>query len=200
MYGRRTVLSLTLLAAVAGCAADTSDDDDASADEAAITSGDEAKILSATTADWSARFAKRVAAWKTIEPRTQVGRLRTPSASDASLGIDYVFIPAKSANKNLIIMNSGIHGVEAPAGVVFQDFLLGDDCAKSGAESGIDRNETAILVLQAMNPFGAKYGRRFNENNVDLNRNFFDADTNRAAGHAADSFDHFENGIAAAGS
>lgn len=176
MYVRRCLLSSLVL--IAGCVGEDGREG-ADSDEAAITAGDEVAILSATTTDWSRRFAKRVDAWKTIEPRTRVGRLATPTATDGSLGIDYVFIPAKSTPKNLIIMSSGIHGVEAPAGVLFQDVLLGEECATGVNPQGIDRNETAILVLQAMNPYGAKYGRRFNENNVDLNRNFFDADTNR---------------------
>src|SRR6185369_16198242 len=32
----------------------------------------------------------------------------------------------------------------------------------------------AFLVIHVMNPYGARNGRRFNENNVDLNRNSFD--------------------------
>lgn len=159
-----------------GCATETNDDD-AAVDEAPIRAGDEISLLSATPATWSHRLATRAAAWRSIEPRTRLGRLATPSPTDRSLGIDYVYIPAKSAPTNLILMSSGIHGVEAPAGVLFQDVLLGDGCA-AGDATPIDREETAILVIQAMNPAGAKYGRRFNFNNVDLNRNFFDAETN----------------------
>jgi hypothetical protein len=55
--------------------------------------------------------------------------------------------------------------------------LLGE-CATG---SSIDRSETALLVIHVMNPSGAKYGRRFNGGNVDLNRNFFDARTNAGA-------------------
>jgi len=180
MYSRHLALSLTMLAAF-GCAADSvAEEEQPAADEAALTGADaeRAKILSESTVDWSRRFAARAAAWKAIEPRAEVGRLATPSPADASLGIDYIFLPnTGSTAKNVVIMNSGIHGVEAPAGVLFQDALLAEDCANDGTK--IDRSETAILVLQAMNPYGAKYGRRFNENNVDLNRNFFDAETNR---------------------
>ncbi|MCA9585703.1 MAG: DUF2817 domain-containing protein [Myxococcales bacterium] len=139
-----------------------------------------AELLGASYDAWKARFRERADAWKRIEPRTEVGRMPVASADDPSLGIDYIFIPAAARATNLVVMSSGIHGVEAPAGVLFQDTLLGD-CA---ATSTFDRSETAILVIHAMNPSGAKYGRRFNASNVDLNRNFFDAESNGGAAFA----------------
>ena len=36
----------------------------------------------------------------------------------------------------------------------------------------IDLSETGILLIHAVNPFGFKYYRQVNENNVDLNRNY----------------------------
>lgn len=161
-----------------GCAAESEDEVTEGADE--IRADDPATLLSASFDQWKQRFAARVDAWKAIEPRTEVGRLPIANGTDASLGIDYVYIPAKSRPRNLVVMSSGIHGVEAPAGVVFQDVLLGE-CATGNA---IDRDETAILVLHVLNPYGAKYGRRFNGSNVDLNRNFFDAPTNQGAAFA----------------
>jgi hypothetical protein len=180
MWTRAVVVSLSITCVLATACASEPSEEEVGADEASITAGDEISLLSANTTTWGRRFAMRASQWKAIEPQTRVGRLATPSPTDASLGIDYVYIPAKSTPTNLIVMNSGIHGVEAPAGVLFQDVLLGD-CASSAA-TPVDRNETAILVIQAMNPAGAKYGRRFNASNVDLNRNFFDAETNQGAG------------------
>ncbi|MBS2011435.1 MAG: DUF2817 domain-containing protein [Deltaproteobacteria bacterium] len=162
-----------------GCAAEGGDDDVA-ASEGAVNAADPARLLSASFDQWKQRFAAQVDAWRLIEPRLEAGRLPVPNDRDGSLGIDYVYLPAKSRPTNLVVMSSGIHGVEAPAGVVFQDVLLGE-CASANA---IDRDETAILVLHVLNPYGAKHGRRFNGNNVDLNRNFFDAPSNQGAAFA----------------
>ncbi len=172
-FGLAAVLGLALAPLSTGCASEGAEDD-ADSGDAEIRAGDPSELLAQGFDVWKQRFAARAATWRTIEPSTEVGRLPVPSTEDAGLGIDYVYIPAKSRPRNLVVMSSGIHGVEAPAGVVFQDVLLGE-CATGDA---IDRSETAILVLHVLNPYGAKYGRRFNGNNVDLNRNFFDAKTN----------------------
>ena len=37
---------------------------------------------------------------------------------------------------------------------------------------GLDKDDTGVLVVANVNPYGMKYMRRYNENNVDLNRNF----------------------------
>ena len=38
----------------------------------------------------------------------------------------------------------------------------------------IDTDDTGILIVANVNPYGMKYMRRYNENNVDLNRNFIE--------------------------
>lgn len=164
------------LLAMAGC---SSHDSAEEFDSAAVAAdNDSAALLSASFDAWKYRLSTRAREWRRIEPRTEVGSLPiaavadTPGPTDDTLVIDYVFIPASSKPTNLVVMNSGIHGVEAPAGVLFQDVLLGE-CANRD----FDRSETALLVIHVMNPFGAKYGRRFNFANVDLNRNFFDYQT-----------------------
>ena len=145
---------------VAACASESTEDEaPVDADEAALASDPSADLLGMSVDQWKQRFRERVAKWRSIDARTESGAIS---------GIDYAFIPAKGAAKNLVIMNSGIHGVEAPAGVVFEDLLM-NECAP-----GIDRASTAFLVIHVMNPYGARNGRRFNENNVDLNRNSFD--------------------------
>jgi hypothetical protein len=143
------------------CAAEDAPSEDANvdADEAALAGDPSADLLGMNIDQWKQRFHERVASWTAIDARTESGVMAD---------VDYAFIPATRTAKNLVIMNSGIHGVEAPAGVVFEDLLL-NECAP-----GIDRESTAFLVIHVMNPFGARHGRRFNENNVDLNRNSFD--------------------------
>lgn len=92
-----------------------------------------------------------------------------------TLHIDSSFFPAKFQSTNLVILVSGQHGVEAPAGSALQRLILDQYLGEK-----LDRENTSYLLIHAMNPFGFKYGRRFNPNNVDLNRNCFNAMTDEA--------------------
>jgi hypothetical protein len=69
-------------------------------------------------------------------------------------------------SRQFLVLISGTHGVEGFAGSALQVGLL---------EEGIEKHlppETAVLMIHAINPFGMAYLRRFNEDNIDLNRNF----------------------------
>ncbi len=65
---------------------------------------------------------------------------------------------------DLVVVSSGLHGVEGYFGSAVQLALL-------------DRFETGnlpgrLLLIHAVNPWGFHHSRRVNENNIDLNRNF----------------------------
>jgi hypothetical protein len=64
----------------------------------------------------------------------------------------------------LLILVSGVHGVEGYAGSALQLLFL--DKVYSGF-----KNSFAVLLIHAYNPYGFENNRRVNENNVDLNRN-----------------------------
>jgi len=64
-----------------------------------------------------------------------------------------------------LIHSSGVHGIEGYAGSAIQLALL-----KKGVLPPRSQRPTIILI-HAVNPQGMKDYRRFNENNVDLNRN-----------------------------
>lgn len=89
-----------------------------------------------------------------------------PPGSDENIPakIDYLLIPAEK-RKNLIIFQSGVHGIEGLAGAGIQNFLL---------ESLHTKNykNTSFLYVHLVNPWGTFHYRRTNANNVDLNRNF----------------------------
>jgi predicted deacylase len=70
--------------------------------------------------------------------------------------------------KNILVLQSGTHGVEGFAGSAIQTGLL-----REGIASKIPVN-TSIIMIHAINPYGFAHARRFNEDNVDLNRNFAD--------------------------
>jgi len=64
-----------------------------------------------------------------------------------------------------LVISSGLHGVEGFLGSAIQLALL--DELKTNAEQNI-----RWVFIHAINPFGFDRIRRFNEDNVDLNRNF----------------------------
>ncbi len=67
--------------------------------------------------------------------------------------------------EKVLVVSSGVHGVEGFFGSAVQLELL-RRWQKSGPPP------IKCLLLHALNPFGFAWRRRFDENNVDLNRNF----------------------------
>lgn len=88
---------------------------------------------------------------------------KTPTGE---LAVDYADWPARAAHKTLILVNSGIHGIEGFVGSAVQRQWL-NQLKKSPTPP-----EIGILMIHGLNPFGFQNQRRVNENNVDLNRNF----------------------------
>ncbi|MCP5059158.1 MAG: DUF2817 domain-containing protein [bacterium] len=68
---------------------------------------------------------------------------------------------------SLLVVSSGIHGVEGRAGSALQHLLLTRPAACGGLPP-----KMGLLLVHALNPWGFDAGRRVNEHNVDLNRNF----------------------------
>lgn len=69
------------------------------------------------------------------------------------------------ASKRCICVTSGLHGVETFFGSAVQLALL-DALPKN------DEPRPGLLLVHSLNPYGFAHLRRFDENNVDLNRNF----------------------------
>lgn len=138
----------------------------------AARAADPGRAFKTSYRTWVRDFATRAERLKVSEPNLEVGRLPVPTPLDPDLAIDYLYLPAKETPEQLVVINSGIHGVEAAAGVAVQSLLL-DDCLLRA--EAFQRARTAVLIIHVINPYGAKYGRRVNANNVDLNRNCFDA-------------------------
>ena len=88
--------------------------------------------------------------------------------ADENLYIDNIYLPAKSEETNLIILTTGVHGVEGYIGSVMLDVFFEE------IYPTLDTEDTGILVIANINPYGMKNYRRYNENNVDLNRNFIE--------------------------
>jgi predicted deacylase len=92
-------------------------------------------------------------------------------AQDEELSVDLAVLGDANA-KALLVILSGMHGVEGFCGSGCQVALLHDEAFLQAAR----RSGAAILFCHAVNPYGFSHLRRTNEDNVDLNRNFRDFD------------------------
>ncbi len=84
---------------------------------------------------------------------------------DGEIAVDVARIGPQDAPK-LFAVTSGTHGIEGYTGSAVQTRLLEDGIA------GELPPGTALLFIHAVNPWGFAHGRRVNEDNIDLNRNF----------------------------
>jgi hypothetical protein len=91
----------------------------------------------------------------------------TLSTKGDELFTDVAFLGQTDA-VNALVLISGTHGVEGFAGSGIQTGLL---------FKGVFRHlcsDVKVIIIHALNPYGFAEKRRFNEDNVDLNRNFID--------------------------
>jgi hypothetical protein len=92
-------------------------------------------------------------------------------ADGEELAIDVVRDgPADAAR--LLIVISGVHGVEGYCGSAVQTGLLELGTLDRLVETPL--RDTAVLYLHALNPHGFSHSRRVTQENVDLNRNCID--------------------------
>lgn len=126
-------------------------------------------------ADFSPSYAQaranflRVAsqATATLEHHVLPGHL---GREGEELALDAALLPSEQPGGPLVVVSSGIHGVEGICGSGCQVAMLNDaDLLAKASRQGVD-----LLFLHALNPHGFSYWRRANEDNVDLNRNFLD--------------------------
>lgn len=93
------------------------------------------------------------------------GELRSHPVGD--LSFDSLYLPPKSGIKEkLLILTSGIHGIEGFTGSALQRFFLSENCFE------LKDPNMGVLIIHGINPYGFKNERRVTANNVDLNRNF----------------------------
>ena len=96
--------------------------------------------------------------------------IHAPSPRDEPLTIDVAVVGAAKP-KRALVLSSGVHGVEGLFGSAVQLAFLEQLAARWQPPMG-----DAVVLVHAVNPFGFAWLRRFNEENVDLNRNFLLAD------------------------
>ena len=108
----------------------------------------------------------REAGHKVSNDRLEIGM--TGPAGEP-LCIDVAIVGSLESGK-VLLSSSGIHGVEGYPGSAIQLAVM-DDLSKQDPFK-----DHAIIFVHTINPYGMAWFRRFNENNVDLNRNFLRRD------------------------
>ena len=96
----------------------------------------------------------------------EIGKFTVPSRVDDDLTIDYCYIPGQKRRDKVVIVTSGVHGIEGYAGSAVETFIM-----KELMET-FNLDNMGILLIHGVNPYGFRYLRRVSENNVDLNRSF----------------------------
>lgn len=95
--------------------------------------------------------------------------LELSSPTQQSLFSDCAWIGSDGASRVLVLI-SATHGVEGFAGSAIQaDFI-----SLLGSAEWQLPDDTAVLIIHALNPWGMAWLRRCNQQGVDLNRNFVD--------------------------
>src|SRR5687768_663923 len=119
----------------------------------------------------TARDRFRAAAAK-ANGRLEVLPLDCTGPAGETLGIDLAWFGAAQPRRAILHL-SGLHGVEGFAGSAIQLQLL-DNLPELSDNS-------ALIIVHILNPFGMAWLRRVNENNVDLNRNFLAGESYQGA-------------------
>jgi hypothetical protein len=87
------------------------------------------------------------------------------SRIDSDLTIDICYVRASKKPDKILILSSGVHGVEGYVGSAVQFYFIDNFINEDFLE------KTSVLLIHSVNPYGFKYQRKVTENNVDLNRN-----------------------------
>lgn len=109
-----------------------------------------------------------------------------PETDDHDLQVGFAFLPsAGDGEKKLLIMSSGIHGLEGYTGSAVQQLFL-QEMLDHASRQNID-----VLMIHGINAYGMKNYRRHTVNRVDLNRNWFATDefARYVDDHIYDDFD-----------
>jgi predicted deacylase len=93
-------------------------------------------------------------------------QIHAPSPNSEPLTID-VTVAGAAKPTTALVLSSGVHGVEGLFGSAVQLAFMEQLPSRWEPPAG-----AAVVFIHAINPFGFAWRRRFNEDNVDLNRNF----------------------------
>ena len=87
-------------------------------------------------------------------------------SGNEDLSIDWITAEAQGKKEKMLIVTTGEHGIEGYVGTALLQLFIEEYIPK------VDAENTGLLLVHAINPWGMKHRRRVNANNVDLNRSF----------------------------
>ena len=102
--------------------------------------------------------------------RARGARMESYPVGREGLTIDVALLGDERPS-SVVVVSSGLHGVEGFLGSAIQAALLEGDLVRWRPPPG-----AAIVLLHALDPYGFARLRRVDEDNVDLNRNFLPRD------------------------
>jgi hypothetical protein len=94
--------------------------------------------------------------------------LSHPLPDNSDLTIDVLSADATREKQKLLIITTGLHGIEGYVGAAVLQLFIEEFLPR------LDPQTTGLLLVHPINPYGMKYRTRVNKNSVDLNRNFED--------------------------
>jgi hypothetical protein len=89
-----------------------------------------------------------------------------PLADTPELTIDTLSADATREPQRLLIITTGLHGIEGYVGSGILQLFVDEFLPR------LDPETTGLLLVHPVNPYGMKHHTRGNKNSVDLNRNF----------------------------
>ena len=102
-----------------------------------------------------------------IQKRWPAARLQSqPIHPEEGLQIDWIAADPSGSPQKVLIITSGVHGVEGFVGSRMRVLFIDEFLDK------LDPENTGLYLVHTINPWGMKNQRRVTRNNVDLNRNF----------------------------
>ncbi len=97
-------------------------------------------------------------------PKAVLAQQRLKGSKD--LTIDWIQSNAVEKNQKVLILTTAEHGIEGYVGSAMLELFIRKYLNQLNPEN------TGLLLVHTINPWGMKHRRRTNANNVDLNRNF----------------------------
>ncbi|MCJ7734525.1 MAG: M14 family metallopeptidase [Anaerolineales bacterium] len=111
-------------------------------------------------------FREQLESIKKIWPSARLDSHTISESED--LTIDWITADAVGSREKMILLTTGLHGVEGFVGAAMLDLFIQE------YSSRLNPDTTGLLLVHVVNPWGMAHLRRVNSNNVDLNRNFLE--------------------------
>ncbi len=109
-------------------------------------------------------FRERLSTLHELWPNARLDKQILTAAQD--LSIDLFRAEALQHSEKLLIITTGLHGIEGYIGSAILQLFIDEYLPR------INPDTTGILLIHCLNPWGMSQWKRINPNNVDLNRNF----------------------------